>query len=275
MADFIREATLTLENAGIGTARLDALVLLGDATKLDRSYILAHPEYQLADATTQRLEQQITRRSRHEPLAYIRNKSEFYGRDFYINRHVLEPRPESETMIDLLRLEVGSTPEKYSIVDLGTGSGALAITAKLELPGNEVIAIDIDPACLEVARKNAKGLHADITLLKSDLLGSLVLEPSCSHLCVLANLPYVPDSHTVNEAATWEPKHAIFGGSDGLELYRRLFLQLGNNGLTGVKDMTIFTESLPFQHNSLGSIAQEAGFRCTKEQDFIQVFQRV
>src|SRR4051812_18952492 len=92
-----------LRDAGIGTARLDAMVLLEDCLSKDRAHLLAHPELELTAEQEKLLDAQIKRRLAHEPLAYIRGKTEFYGRDFLINKYVLEPRPESETIIDLLK----------------------------------------------------------------------------------------------------------------------------------------------------------------------------
>src|SRR3712207_3680013 len=128
--DWLRRSVGKLEEAGIGTARLDCLVLLEDITTKSRAYLLAHPETILDKDQVTKLDKLVERRSHHEPLAYIREKTEFYGRMFYINHSVLEPRPETETMIELaksLALEPNS-----SVADIGTDSGAIAITIKLE-----------------------------------------------------------------------------------------------------------------------------------------------
>src|SRR3990167_7586357 len=100
---WLKQATQELETAGIGTARLDCLVLLEDLTGKDRAYLLAHPEFPVKGSTFHKLEKQIEKRKKHVPLAQIRGKTEFYGREFIINQDVLEPRPESETMIELLK----------------------------------------------------------------------------------------------------------------------------------------------------------------------------
>src|SRR5262249_53556757 len=118
-----------------------------------------------------KLARMVQRRVEHEPLAYIRNKTEFYGREFYIDHHVLEPRPESETMIDLLLQIPDNT--RHLVIDVGTGSGALAITAKLEVPGADAIAIDIDDNCLSITKRNAQSMHAEVTILKSNLLEAI------------------------------------------------------------------------------------------------------
>jgi release factor glutamine methyltransferase len=114
---FIKNAENKLEQAGISSARLDSLILLEDLLHRDRSWILAHPEIKITDTQAKKLDRKLERRAKHVPLAYIRGHTEFYGRRFKVNRHVLEPRPESETMIELLKkLPV---PGKAAIADVG------------------------------------------------------------------------------------------------------------------------------------------------------------
>ncbi len=276
---WLQAATKQLEEAGIGTARLDCLVLLEDATGKDRSWLLAHPDFIVQGPTLKTLEKQIARRAGHEPLAYIRGKTEFYGREFSVNKDVLEPRPESETIIDLLKqiMEGGrwkveggeKTADASCIIDIGTGCGCLAITAKLELPSLNVLATDISKKCLLIAAKNAKKLRGDVDFFQGNLLKAL--PPSTFHLptTILANLPYVPDNYQVSQAAMNEPKLAIFGGPDGLDLYRKLFHQIAN---LPVSRSIVLTESLPFQHDELAKIANKAGYTLHKTEDFIQVF---
>lgn len=289
---FLIARTQTLAEAGIPSARLDCLILMEDATGQSRAWLLAHPEFVIEPALRRRIDQQIARRATHEPLAYIRGKTEFYGRDFYVDKHVLEPRPESETMIDLLKALPCNLKQPHGtgclVVDVGTGSGALAITARLELPEAEVWATDTDPACLRVAAKNAAQLQAKPSFVEADLLAAKHSQEGARFdwladraavsgegarrlLVILANLPYVPDSFTINEAAMNEPRLAIFGGPDGLDLYRQLFGQAAT--LRRQPDY-ILAESLPPQHEALAGIAAKAGYRQLQEQDFIQVFCR-
>lgn len=266
LQQWLDTAVNRLEAAGIGTARLDCLVLLEDCLGKDRSYLLAHPEITLDSKALDALNAQIMRRMQHEPLAYIRSKTEFYGREFIVNKHVLEPRPESEAMIELL---IGLPPPTPTvIVDIGTGSGALAITAKLELPEATVMATDISSDCLEVAQHNAQKYGVDIQFFKGNLLDPLVkrINPTV----VLANLPYVPDSYTLNNAAMMEPRIAIFGGPDGLDIYRKLFDQLTN---LPENPTYILTESLPFQHTELSKVAERHHYQQLRRVDLIQVFQ--
>lgn len=263
-ADWLRANTTLLKSAGIPTARLDCLVLLEDATHKNRAYLLAHPELELTRDQLSTLTKQVTLRQNHQPLAFIRGKTEFYGREFTISSDVLEPRPESETIIDLL-LSLG-TPA--SIVDVGCGSGALGITAKLELPSTDVTLVDIDPACLEVTRQNAHRHDKVVTVSQSNLLEN-VTDATINDSVLLANLPYVPDNFTLNQAAMNEPRLAIFGGPDGLDLYRHLFQQIQTRNL---KPQAILCESLPIQHEELRLLASNFGFRQINEADFIQVF---
>jgi len=252
--------------AGINTARLDTLVLLEDVTKVNRAQLLARPELELSGPQFKLLTKMVQRRAEHEPLAYIRNKTEFYGREFYVDHRVLEPRPESETMIDLL-LQLENNTSKI-IIDVGTGSGALAITAKLELPSSSVVAVDIDDGCLTVASQNVQSLHAEIQAIQSNLLEA-VSEQALRGAILLCNLPYVPDNFQINPAAMREPRLAIFGGPDGLDLYRKLFAYLANSIS---KPDFILTEALPPQHYELKTIAERASFVLDRSQDFIQCF---
>lgn len=267
-SDWLRLATRRLEKAGVGTARLDALVLLEDCLNKNRAHLLAHPRLKLTFEQIRWLDRRVSRRANHEPLAYICGKTEFYGREFYIDHRVLEPRPESETMIDMLKSLAAREP--LTIIDVGTGSGALAITAKLEIPIAQVLAVDIDKKCLEVARKNARKLSAEIEFFRDDLLAPIPLASLASNYVVLANLPYIPDSFTINQAAMNEPRTAIFGGVDGLDIYRRLFEQIN---YSKARPKIIFTESLPPQHKKLAKIASTSDYKLAITDDFIQQFE--
>jgi len=254
--DFLRQNTALLLEHGVQTARLDCLVLLEDALNTNRTHLLAYPEEPIPDSTLAILTQNIQRRLQREPLAYIRGHAEFYGRTFAVDQHVLVPRPESEALIDLLRQY--APPGHATIVDIGTGSGALAITAKYELAGAVVIATDIDPACLAIAQVNAGKHHIPITFLAGSLLQAVPLSSLTPPLVLLCNLPYVPDGYAINEDAAHEPKKALFAGKDGLDLYRKLFDQVAK---LGTDETIIITEALAEQHQALTKIAQSA--RCT------------
>jgi release factor glutamine methyltransferase len=252
-----------LNEIGIGSARLDALILLEDILKKDRAWILAHQDENLSITQIKRLDSKIKKREKHLPLAYVRGHTEFFGRKFLVNRHTLEPRPESETMIELLLKLPIST--KVKIADVGTGTGALGITAALEMHDPNVDLYDIDAGVLAVTRHNLALHELHLHTRKSDLLRRHIR----TYDVILANLPYVPDHYRINQAAAMEPKIAIFGGYDGLEIYRRFFAQLHRFQW---KPNYVLTESLPTQHTDLTNIATSNGFYLYKSVDFIQVF---
>ena len=259
--DWLNAATERLNSAGITSSRLDCLVLLEDITGKDRAQLLAHPEITLQGPSLKTLEAQIYRRQRHEPLTYIRGKSEFYGREFIVNEHTLVPRPESESMISLLK----EYKLSGNIIDVGTGSGILGITAALELANSTVELIDIDERALATASKNASKYGLQISIYKSDLLENVKQAD-----VILANLPYVPDDYKLNQAATHEPTLAILGGIDGLDLYRRLFQQLQQKS-----SQYVLTESLLFQHKALARIAADCDYSLVKADGLIQLFKFV
>jgi release factor glutamine methyltransferase len=268
---WLKQATNNLKKADIGSARLDALILLEDEIDQDRAWILAHPQVQIKQEQLRKLNKKVVRRKTHEPLAYIRGFSQFYGRKFRVNKRVLEPRPESETMIDLLKEVVESgewrAKNKISIADVGTGSGALGITSALELHDHNVDLYDIDASCLAVARHNCALHELHLHCYKRDLLN----RPVRNYEVILANLPYVPNRWKINQAAAMEPRIAIFGGKDGLDLYRRLFEQLKK---LPWQPKYILTESLPPQHQQLAKIAKDGDYKLAKTEDFIQLFER-
>lgn len=253
VSEWLSETEATLDQSGIATARLDSLVLLSDELGQDKAWVLAHPEHVLQGSVLKNLSKKIAQRTAHVPLAYLRGKAEFYGREFMVNEHVLVPRPESEAMIELLK-EIWNTESGISIFDIGTGSGALAITAKLEVPSATIIATDIDEKCLKIAKQNAQNLGADVTLLHGNLLQPLQDSRfKIRDSIILANLPYVPEDYPINKAAAHEPKLALYSGKDGLNHYREMFAQLETLRL---ESSYIITEALEAQHNELENIAQ-------------------
>lgn len=264
-AEWLKQAVITLEKSNIGTARLDTLVLLEDCLETDRSILLAHPELKLKPKQLLLLNEEITRRSQHEPLAYIRGKSEFYGRDFIVKEWVLVPRPETELMIDqfkALHLARGSR-----VADVGAGTGCIGLTVAIENPSLKVDLYDISLNALYVAEHNAKNFGVKANFYQTDIMG----DKHPNYRVVMANLPYVPLGSTLNPEAYEEPREAIFGGSDGLNVYRRLFQHLAT---LDPKPEFVLTESMPPQHETLASIATEAGYHILNDSDFIQCFER-
>ncbi len=265
LGEYLNNATERLKKAEISSARLDVLILLEDGVGKDRAWILANQGTQLSKSQKSTLDKQITRRAAHEPIAYIRGFSEFYGRRFKVNKRVLEPRPESEAMIEILvKLKLPKIPK---IADIGTGTGCLGITAALELDKAAVDLYDIDSGAVAVAKHNSHLHELDLQVYKRNLLNKVV----SSYDVILANLPYVPSGWKLNKPAMAEPKVAIFGGKDGLDLYRRLFDQLAN---LKIKPTYVLTEALPPQHLGLAKIASDHGYKLTRSKDFIQLFKQ-
>lgn len=262
--DFLSKSTRRLVQAGIDTARLDSLILLEDVSGYDRAYLLAHPLIKISVSKQAKLTQLLDKRAEHIPLAYIRGFAEFYGKKFVLNQNVLQPRPESESIIDLL-LKLEDLPDNTQLADVGTGSGALGIIAKMYHPSWAVELLDIDEKALQIAKMNVDKNTIEVSAITSNLLEN----SKQNNDILLCNLPYVPDNHKLTLSATKEPRIAIFGGPDGLDLYRLLFKQI--DGLH-YKPLYLICESLPLQHTKLTKLAHKSGYSLRGTMGFAQVF---
>jgi release factor glutamine methyltransferase len=209
----------------------------------------------------------IARRVDGEPVAYILGFKEFYGRNFIVNEYVLVPRPETESFIELLGALASVRPPKgiYNVLDMGTGSGCLAITVKLEFPHLSVFATDISKPAITTAIKNSRDHDASIQFK----VQSLLLGDKQGYDIILANLPYVPDNMT-DPSIMREPEIALFSGTDGLNHYRQLFEQLEPKHIR-----YIMCESLVVQHKSLEELAVKAGYKLTKTDGLVQLFTKI
>lgn len=265
---WLRHAIEQCTKANIDTARLDALILLEHATATPRATILAHPETVIDQSVLRQLNTYLQQRVAGTPIAYIICKKEFYGREFIVTPDVLIPRPESEHIVSLLKKYYPTTHQApIKILDVGTGSGCLAVTIKLELPQSQVWACDISRSALSVAKHNADALHADVSFFASDLL----VATDDKFDIITANLPYVPTTLTVSNEVLTEPNIAVFSGSDGLDTIRRFFAQVKTNL---AKDGVVLLESLVLQHSEIADIATAHGLRLKEAEDLIQVYKR-
>jgi release factor glutamine methyltransferase len=204
------------------TARRDAELLLLHIAGISRAELLTHPQRELTFRQQEHYQAAIARRARHEPVQYITGVQEFYGRNFIVNRAVLIPRPETEHLVETA---LAVRPEPKRILDIGTGSGILAITLALELPNATVTATDISAAALAVARQNARSLGAKdrLRFVASDLFAALGNE---RFDCIVANPPYVATDEVLEpQVRDYEPVTALYAGEDGLAVYRRLIPQ--------------------------------------------------
>lgn len=239
VADALRDAAHKLQPKKITCAadkslgRLEAEILLAYALKKDRVWLLTHPSFELRAPSFAIFDKLVRRRTTREPVAYILGQKEFYGRRFVVTKDVLIPRPDTELVVELATLL-----KPTAIWDVGTGSGAIAVTLTKEIPGAKILATDIDARALSVAKKNARLLGAkNVTFLKSDLLQPspfrwLVQQSNASHLIITANLPYLPASDAKKidaDVAKFEPKRALYSGKDGLDLITRFLGQLARH----------------------------------------------
>lgn len=161
-----------------------------------------------------------------EPIQYINGKENFFSRDFIVNENVLIPRYETEELVENILYKIDDYFEDYSSIDLcdvGTGSGAIAITLALEEPKLKVVATDISEKALEVAKENAKELNADVTFYQGDMLQPLIEQQQKFDIFV-SNPPYIPQDQDIESVVKDnEPHVALFGGNDGLYFYRKIF----------------------------------------------------
>jgi release factor glutamine methyltransferase len=242
----LRAAIAELEAAGIDQPRLQSEVLAFHVFACDRAYLFAHPERELTLDEQAKYEQLIRRRAAGEPLQYLTGHQEFWKADFVVTPAVLIPRPETEHLIEAVlaivrashlsrenrgeggapRLKIEDGAPSLKLIDVGTGSGAIAITLARELPQAEVHAVDLSPAALEIARLNAERLAAQVRFAQSDLLSAVVRDASFDF--VVSNPPYVAEGEpeAVQEVVRrHEPPMALFAGDDGLDVIRRLVPQ--------------------------------------------------
>lgn len=222
---------LTAEH--VPSPRMNAELLLRFTLDCDRAYLFAHPERELNAGEMQRYDDALARRATGVPAQYITGHQEFWGLDLIVSPSVLIPRPETEhvveTVLDLMHEDGRGRPSLHSlrIVDLGTGSGAIALALAKELPAAEIHATDISAEALEVARANAARheLNSQIQFHHTDLLAGL---PNGTFDLVVSNPPYVGESEEDSvqlEVRKFEPRTAVFAGPRGLEVIERLIPQ--------------------------------------------------
>ncbi len=204
-------------------ARLEAQILFAHALGVNRAWLIGHDRDTLSPDQERAIEDLLTRRLAGEPVAYLLGEREFYGRPFQVTPDVLIPRPDTELLVDLA-LERLPLDEARNVLDIGVGSGAIAVSLALERPRCRITGIDLSEAALRVARRNAETLGARVELLTSD--GFDALADRRFHL-IVGNPPYIAaaDPHLKQGDLRFEPALALASGSDGLDLIRRLVAQ--------------------------------------------------
>lgn len=226
LRDALTTAIDQLAAAHVGSPRMNAELLLMFILGYDRAYLYAHPERELSSDEQARYDEAIAQRSRGIPAQYVTGHQEFWGMDLIVSPAVLIPRPETEHVVEtVLLLTRGRRNPR--MVDVGTGSGCIALALAKELPRAEIHATDISPAALEIARANAARHQVEkrICFRESDLLSGL---PENGFDFVVSNPPYVGESEEDQvqlEVRKFEPRNAVFAGPTGLEVIERLIPQ--------------------------------------------------
>ena len=226
MKDALTSAIDRFAAASVGSPRMNAEMLLMFTLNCDRAHLFAHPERELTNEEQSRYEEAITQRVRGVPAQYITGHQEFWSMDFIVTPAVLIPRPETEHVIETV-LPLARTTKNPRIVDVGTGSGCIALALAKELSESEIHATDISPSALEIAKANASRhqLAGRIHFHESDLLKNLPLQ---YFDLIVSNPPYVGESEEDQvqlEVRKFEPRNAVFAGLTGLEVIERLIPQ--------------------------------------------------
>jgi release factor glutamine methyltransferase len=252
-------------------ARLDAEALLLHVTGKNRAWLLTHGDEEFGGCTAARYGAMLQRRQLGEPIQYITGECEFYGLPFRVTPAVLIPRPETEHLVERA-LELARNRNEPRILDVGTGSGAIAVAIAHGLRSARVTAIDLSEGALDVARGNAGRNGVDVRLLRGDLL-----EPVAGELfdIVVSNPPYVPQSDAETlavEVREHEPHLALFAGGDGLNIYRRLIPQALSALVPGGH---VLLEIGYGQADAVRDLLEAGGFQAVQHVDDLQGIPRV
>lgn len=257
-----------LKAADIPSWQLDAKLLLCDVLGVDKSYLLAHDDQKLTTAQRKQFEGYLQRRLDREPVCYITNKLEFYGIEFYVDNRVLSPRVETELVAEQA---IKEAPQRSNLIDIGTGSGAIAIAIAKHRPDLQITATEVSPEAIDVARLNAEdilGKDPKINFIEADIWEGI----DDKFETVVTNLPYVSEDYKprMKPEVQKEPSIALFGGpGDGLDLFRRFYRDLPTHIKPGSR---VYHESDPWQHEMLTKLARAAGLKPILEEYLILGF---
>lgn len=237
---------------------MDAEVLLSFVAGKTREELLVHPEKDISPGKFKKYKNLIARRATHEPVAYIIGKKGFFGLEFKVNPSVLIPRPETEILVEEAIKGFRVEGRGYRIVDVGTGSGAIAVALAKNLPNAKIIATDVSAKALKIAKQNAKnnGVGKRIKFVKTSLLPNLKAYSLRPTALIVANLPYLPArvwQKAMPDVKKFEPKGALLGGVDGLNLIKKLLQKIKSENIKG----TVLLEIDPSQPKKLSSFTKK------------------
>jgi len=271
--DWLAEATHQLVFKNVPSARLDAELLLAHTLRQPRTWLHGHGDDELEDRMIEIANARLDLRIDRVPVAYIIGHKEFYGRRFKVTTATLIPRPESEALIELLKKALPKNESLLNerplrLVDVGTGSGILGITAKLEHPELDVTLADISRHALKVAATNATTLQADVALLQSNLLAEY---PFVADI-IVANLPYVNPEWERSPETNHEPPLALFAEKNGLALIFELLTQTKAKLVNGGK---LLLEADPEQHPEIVKEAIKNGLVLTETNDYAILLEKL
>jgi release factor glutamine methyltransferase len=262
----LAEGTASLAASGIETFGLDSSLLLAEVLNTSRSSLTAAGYDTVSQDALAAFRQLIKRRQSGECVAYILGRKEFYGLEFLVNPSVLVPRPDTETLVETALNQVteskaAESGRPFRVLDLCTGSGAIAIALKHTMPELEVWATDISAEALETAKANAARLLPpySIRFLHGDLYDALFLIPNSSFLIIVSNPPYIPSAEIPSLApeVRMEPALALDGGGDGLNVIRRIISRAPEFLCAGG---SLLLEADPRQMTIISSLYEKAGF---------------
>ncbi len=246
ISNVLKDATYRLKNYGVTMPELDSRILLAHYLKVSKEYLIINHDLKLSSEQLKEYSKYIIRRGQGEPTSKITKTKEFYGREFNVNDFVLDPRPDSELIIDVVK-ENFSKDEDIKILDLGTGSGCLIITLLLELRNSIGIGLDISEKAIKVASLNAGKYSLDnrLSFVVSNWLESININ---SFNVIISNPPYIPNNQISDlspEVKDFDPILALDGGDDGLSCYENILRQLNDNelNLQSMIIMEIFSEN--------------------------------